>query len=272
MRYLAPGEVSRLADAIDPRYRAVVLLGAYGGLRAGELFGLRVPRLDLPGQRLDIVEQVVEVSGKLHFGPPKTKAGRRSVPLPVVVCDALSEHLRQWPSDDLVFTAPDGGPVRLASWRSRFFKRAVDAAGVAPLRVHDLRHTAVSLWIAAGASPREIASRAGHTSVSIVLDRYGRLLPGSETRVNDELDRLAATALATVPTVTTIDTEDADEAQRNEAEPPVALRIVRARSAHAAGRHERAETENRPSPGTSRWAQRDSNPRPQPCEGCALTS
>jgi hypothetical protein len=53
------------------------------------------------------------------------------------VCDALTEHLRQWPSDDLVFTAPDGGPVRLASWRSRFFKRAVDAAGVAPLRVHD---------------------------------------------------------------------------------------------------------------------------------------
>jgi len=45
-----------------------------------------------------------------------------------------------------VFTAPDGGPVRLASWRSRFFKRAVEAADVAPLRVHDLRHTAVSLW------------------------------------------------------------------------------------------------------------------------------
>jgi integrase len=137
MRYLSPAEVSRLADAIDPRYRAVVLLGAYGGLRAGELFGLRVPRLDLPGQRLDVVEQVVEVSGNLHFGAPKTKAGRRSVPLPAVVCDALTEHLRQWPSDDLVFTAPDGGPVRLASWRSRFFKRAVDAAGVAPLRVHD---------------------------------------------------------------------------------------------------------------------------------------
>ena len=123
MRYLSPGEVARLADAIDPRYRAVVFLGAYGGLRAGELFGLRVPRLDLSAQRLDIVEQVVEVSGNLHFGPPKTKAGRRSVPLPAIVCDELSQHLRQWPSDDLVFTAPDGGPVRLASWRSRFFKR-----------------------------------------------------------------------------------------------------------------------------------------------------
>jgi hypothetical protein len=97
---------------------------------------------------------------------------------------------------------------------------------VAPLRVHDLRHTAVSLWIAAGASPREIASRAGHTSVSIVLDRYGHLLPGSENRVNDELDRLAATALVAVPSMTTIDREEADVARRTEAEKPVALHTV----------------------------------------------
>jgi integrase len=255
MRYLSPAEVSRLADAIDPRYRAVVLLGAYGGLRAGELFGLRVPRLDLPAQRLDVVEQVIEVSGNLHFGAPKTKAGRRSVPLPALVCDALNEHLRQWPSDDLVFTAPDGGPVRLASWRSRFFKRAVGAGGVAPLRVHDLRHTAVSLWIAAGASPREIASRAGHTSVSIVLDRYGHLLPGSENRVNDELDRLAATGLATLPTMKKIDTKEVGDPQLNEAERPVSLRIVRARSAHAWDRHNSVETENRPSPGTFEWGE-----------------
>ena len=57
-----------------------------------------------------------------------------------------------------------------------------------------MRHTAVALWIAAGASPNEIASRAGHTSVSVVLDRYGRLLPGTEDRVNDALDELVRAA------------------------------------------------------------------------------
>jgi integrase len=87
----------------------VIFLGAYGGLRAGELFGLRVSRLDLAAQRVGVVEQVVEVSGHPH----------------------------------------------------------------------------------SGASPREIAIRAGHSSVSVVLDRYGHLLPGSENRVDDELDRLA---------------------------------------------------------------------------------
>jgi integrase len=49
----------------------------------------------------------------------------------------------------------------------------------------------VALWIAAGATPREIATRAGHTSVVTVLDRYGHLLPGVEDRVNDALDALA---------------------------------------------------------------------------------
>ena len=90
----------------------------------------------------------------------------------------------------MVFPAPEGGPLRLSLWRRRTWAPAVEKAGVAPLRIHDMRHTAVALWIAAGASPNEIASRAGHTSVSVVLDRYGHLLPGSEDKVNDALDAL----------------------------------------------------------------------------------
>ena len=62
------------------------------------------------------------------------------------------------------------------------------------LRPHDLRHSAVALWIAAGASPKEIATRVGHTSVSVVLDRYGHLLPGTEERVTDALEELGRTA------------------------------------------------------------------------------
>jgi len=69
-----------------------------------------------------------------------------------------------------------------------------DRAHFEGLRLHDLRHTAVALWIAAGASPKEIAARAGHTSVSVVLDRYGHRLPGHEDRVNDALDELAESA------------------------------------------------------------------------------
>jgi integrase len=74
----------------------------------------------------------------------------------------------------------------------------VEAVGLAPLRIHDLRHSAVAFWIEAGASPKEVAARAGHSSVVTVLDRYGHLLPGSEDRVNDALDAMAD-AVASAP-------------------------------------------------------------------------
>ena len=260
MRFLSPAEVARLAEAIHLRYRAVVFLGAYGGLRAGELFGLRVDRLDLASRHVDVLEQVVEVSGYLHFGPPKTRAGRRRVPLPKVAADALAAHLKAFPSTDFVFTSPDGGTVRLNAWRQRFWAPAIKKAEVAPFRIHDLRHTAVAMWIAAGASPREIASRAGHSSVSVVLDRYGHLLPGTEERVNDALDRLAAVAVEK-PTTTS-----------GEAEHTRSHRIRRARIAHAHRHDHQATTKNTHPPGNSEWALEDSNLRPQPCEGCALTN
>ena len=120
-RFLTTAEVDRLADAINPAFRAVVYLGAFGGLRAAELFGLRRERLDLVHRRVDVAETMVEVSGHLVTGPPKTKSGRRMVPLPRTAVGALNQHLTSYPGrpSDLVFAAPHGGPVRLASWRTR---------------------------------------------------------------------------------------------------------------------------------------------------------
>src|SRR5919201_1153371 len=93
MRFLTPAEVARLADAIHPRYRALVLVGAYGGLRIGELAGLRRHRVDLLRGTVRVAEIVVEVEGVLHVGPPKTRAGRRTVALPRFVVAELAAHL-----------------------------------------------------------------------------------------------------------------------------------------------------------------------------------
>ncbi len=194
MRFLDPGEAARLADVIDARYRRLVLLGAYGGLRAGELFALRRERVDVLHARVEVTETVVEVQGRHHFGPPKTRAGRRAVPLPRFVAEELGAHLEGVAEGGLVFPAPQSGPVRASLFRRRFWTPAVEAAGLAPLRLHDLRHTAVAFWIAAGASSTEIAARAGHTSVVTVLDRYGHLLPGAAERVDDALDVMARDA------------------------------------------------------------------------------
>jgi integrase len=190
MRFLESDEVAKLAETIDERYRCLVLVGAYGGLRAGELFGLRRGRVDVLRARVQVAEIVVEVRGHHHTGPPKTRAGRRSVPLPRFVAEELGAHVAGLEPGELVFPAPRGGLVRASLFRRRSWQPAVEAAGLTPLRLHDLRHTAVALWIAAGASPTEVAARAGHTSTVTVLDRYGHLLPGTEERVNDALDAM----------------------------------------------------------------------------------
>jgi integrase len=173
-----------------------VFLAAYGGLRAGEMFGLRAHRVDPLHQKVHIAEIATHVQGHLHVGPPKTRASHRTVPIPRFVAEIIAQHLKTIGAgpDDLVFPAPQGGHVRLELWRRRVWTPAISATGLAPLRPHDLRHTAVSLWIAAGASPKEIAARAGHTSVVTVLDRYGHLLPGHEDKVNDALDEMAREA------------------------------------------------------------------------------
>jgi integrase len=197
MRFLAPDEIAALAEMMHPRYRALVWLDCYAGLRLGELAGLRRDKVDLLRREVRVTEIAVEVRGEMHVGPPKTRAGRRTVPLARVAVDALEEHLSTFGASDpasSLFTGRDGGVLRAGQWRQRFWYPAVRAAGVAPLRAHDMRHTAVSLWIAAGATPKQVATWAGHTSVAVVLDRYGHLFPGHETPVLSRLDDLAASA------------------------------------------------------------------------------
>jgi integrase len=195
MRFLTPAEVASLAEVIRLRYRALVLVGAYGGLRIGELAGLRRRRVDLLRGTVQVAEIVIEVRGVLHVGPPKTRASRRTVGLPRFVVEELAAHLAG-PGDPeaFVFTAPEGGPLRLHGFRARVWRPATRAAGLDGLRIHDLRHTAVALWIAAGANPKEVAARAGHSSVSFTLDRYGHLYPEADTALRERLDALYGAA------------------------------------------------------------------------------
>ena len=90
----------------------------------------------------------------------------------------------------LVFTAPHGGMLDLNHFRRRTWDKAVKAAGLEPLRIHDMRHTAASLAIKAGADVKVIQRMLGHASAAMTLDRYGHLMPGQAEAVADRLDVL----------------------------------------------------------------------------------
>ena len=96
MRHVSIPQLHALAEAVPGRYRALVLVAGYGGLRWGELVGLRRRRVDLAGARIYVVEQVAEVAGKFIVSPPKTAAGQRVVVLPAVAVTVLAEHLEEY--------------------------------------------------------------------------------------------------------------------------------------------------------------------------------
>jgi integrase len=209
MEFLAPGQIDALADAIDldrkgtrrpgregNRYRVLVLTAAYTGLRASELHALRVKDIDLVRGLLTVERSLKQWrDGQAIFGTTKTEKVR-TVELDEQLCADLAAYLAPDPGGpppraaDLVFVNAEGGPIHQVAWLRNHFKPAVvralpELAG--QLRFHDLRHTYVSLLIAAGVHPKEIAAQAGHASVAMTMDRYGHLSPAASPQIKSGL-------------------------------------------------------------------------------------
>jgi integrase len=179
MRFLAPEEIEELAEAIDPRYRALVLTGGYTGLRSGEMLGLKVNRLDMLRRQVRVVETLTEVKGQIGIGPPKSKASRRTVTMPAFLVDELAQHLAAYRDPEgWVFSSPQGGPVRRTNFRRRFWIPAIRASVGEPMRFHDLRHSHAALLVAQGVHPKVLQDRLGHASITTTLDTYGHLMTG----------------------------------------------------------------------------------------------
>jgi integrase len=182
--------VEAVIDAMPDRYRALVALAAGTGLRQGECFGLTADRVDFLRRSISVDRQLVLAgSGPPVFGPPKTEASIRSVPLPDVVGEALAVHIERWPPgpDGLLFTNGSGGPIR----RNRFnevWRSAARRADVEGLRFHDLRHFYASLLIRHGESVRVVQARLGHASASETLDTYAHLWADNEERTRAAVD------------------------------------------------------------------------------------
>ena len=88
-----------------------------------------------------------------------------------------------------------GGPLRAARFAPVIFHPAVQAAGLEPLRFHDLRHTAISLWIAQGTNVKVVQKQAGHENAAMTLDVYGGLYPDDVDELMERLERAHAAAL-----------------------------------------------------------------------------
>jgi len=166
-------EVEALADAVPPSYRAMVLLAAWCSLRFGELAALTRQRVNPIQGWVDVQQTLTETDdGRLQLGPPKTKAGRRTVAIPPHVVSDLINHLETYVGpmpDSVLFTAPEGTSyLRRRNFTRRVWKPATVKVGVS-LHFHDLRHSGLTWTAATGATLAELMRRAGHATPRAAL-------------------------------------------------------------------------------------------------------
>jgi integrase len=191
---LPAAAIVALHDAITPRYRVAVALGAGLGLREGEAFGLTLPRVDFLRRRVHILDQAQR--GQLA-AVLKTAASARVIPADDWVLNEISAHMQR-------YGAGPGGVIvtnRLGkvAQRNAFgtcWREAVASAGLpAGTRFHDLRHFYASTLIAANLNPKVIQARLGHATIGETMDTYGHLFPDSEDLGRGAIDAILASAL-----------------------------------------------------------------------------
>jgi integrase len=189
-RYLTAAEVAALADACKD-HGDIVLILAYTGLRWSELVGLRVGDIDLIARRLHVRRAAPEVEGRIIVGPPKTRAAKRTVPLPQIVIDVLTPRIAGRPPDQPAVASPNGAMLRSNNWRRHaHWTEALRATKLAPLTIHDLRHTYASLARKSGADLRYVQKTMGHSTPTVTANIYSDLYADELDQVATNLDRL----------------------------------------------------------------------------------
>jgi integrase len=200
-------EVGALEAAMPEHLRLIVTLATWCQLRRAELLGLRRRDVDPLHATIHIEQsRTVTMRGKSLVKAPKTEAGRRTIAVPAALIKKINDHLNRFTGpgpDDLVFIGITGVPLT-ANVLQVAWQRARASVGRTDLRLHDLRHTGLTLAAATGATTVELMHRAGHSS-SVAAMRY--------QHATKDRDRIVADALGVL-----IEAENTDSIQRVQAD------------------------------------------------------
>jgi integrase len=192
-RLLTPGDVIALDDAMPVEYRPMVWLGAMCGLRWGEVAALRVENIDWAHSTVTVAEALTrDRSGASQLGPPKSRAGNRTLTMPGALIPMLSQHftrqgLNATNPRSFVFSTEAGTALDYPNWRRRIWLPATKGAGLEGAGFHDLRRANATGLIASGVDIKTAQTRLGHSDPRLTLAIYAQAVP--------EADRAAAAAL-----------------------------------------------------------------------------
>ncbi|MBM7784966.1 site-specific integrase [Tenggerimyces flavus] len=170
------------ATASEDRLEALYVLALYLGLRRGKLLGLRWDDIGLDAGALEVRRTLQRVGSRLQPVTPKTRSSRRTVPLIGLCHDALVSHKERqaqeraeagssWESTGYVFTSRRGTPIEPDNLRRSWYPLR-DAAGLGPIRFHDLRHSCVTLLLDLGVPPHVVRDIVGHADIEVTMTIY----------------------------------------------------------------------------------------------------
>ncbi|MDN5915074.1 MAG: site-specific integrase [Pseudonocardia sp.] len=187
-----PDQLGQFLDsAAEHRLYALWHLYAFRGLRRGEACGLEWPEVDLTGSTIAIVRQRISTRGVVYEDVPKSDAGIRTISLDAGTVAALRAHRKRqmaerlatgasWVMSDKVFCAEDGSPLN-PNDISEWFEDLTLDAGLPPIRLHDLRHVAASLMLAAGVDMKVVQETLGHSNIGLTANTYTSIYPDVAT-------------------------------------------------------------------------------------------
>jgi integrase len=205
-----------LIAARGTRHEALFHIAVKTGMRQAELLGLKWADLSWTTGQLQVRRQAQRSPGKGYiFCEPKTKAGRRTIPLGEASLNVLRQHLEKqrllkqvagarWKESDLIFPSNVGTPIDLCNLRKEFV-RVLRIAGLPEIRFHDLRHTAASIMLKRNIPIFTVSRVLGHSRPSITLDIYAHMIPGMQDMVAKIMDE------AITPIPVGVESEDVEE-------------------------------------------------------------
>jgi integrase len=200
---LAPDAVALfLTAAAGNRLEALYVVALTTGMREGEVLGLRWRDVDFAGGAVEVRGSLQRVPSGLVLAEPKTNRSRRHIGLTDTAVSALRQHrARQaeerlrfgaaWSNDlDLVFVDELGKPIEATKFLRNSFKPLLTAAGLPPIRFHDLRHSAATLLLGRGIHPKIVSEMLGHSQVGITLDLYSHVTPTMQREATNAMEAI----------------------------------------------------------------------------------
>ncbi|BER92723.1 tyrosine-type recombinase/integrase [Atrimonas thermophila] len=201
IRVLSQEEIGKfLSAAKKHRLYPAFLLLLVTGLRRGELLGLKWEDVDFEKGAITIKRNLVYVNSKTFFQEPKTKHSQRSVPLPDIALIELKKWRKKWleermklgsgwPETDLVFPSEIHTPINPRNFL-RTLKNILREAGLPQdVTIHSLRHTCATMLLSSGEHPKIVQELLGHSSVTITLDTYSKVMPGLKEQAVKKLEQ-----------------------------------------------------------------------------------